>query len=255
MLPHARRVRGLKVSVLEFAWRPGLAQATPTFVPTPPLGQRWAGLWFCAPQGRHGVRSQHHPRPVAAQVCGFCQALIVQSARPPAKLGVAAVFLWHWSQAARAPRLRPRFPSLTHTSLICILPIPLCPSHSRPPAAVLSALGRSLQFEMAVGQNGRVWVDAPRCVWQLRGCRQPVRSAGWGAWWGGGYIVCPVPLVLGWNSAGLLGLWPVPCRGTHGHASAAPKPPNLHPCCSLPRFHAAPLPWCWWPTRCRAASS
>ncbi|KAI7838848.1 hypothetical protein COHA_007462 [Chlorella ohadii] len=32
---------------------------------------------------------------------------------------------------------------------------------SRPPAAVLSALGRSLQFEMAVGQNGRVWVDAP----------------------------------------------------------------------------------------------
>ncbi|KAI3424177.1 hypothetical protein D9Q98_009536 [Chlorella vulgaris] len=32
---------------------------------------------------------------------------------------------------------------------------------SRPPAAVLSALGRSLQFELAVGQNGRVWLDAP----------------------------------------------------------------------------------------------
>ncbi|PSC74316.1 exosome complex component rrp40 [Micractinium conductrix] len=32
---------------------------------------------------------------------------------------------------------------------------------SRPPAAVLSALGRALQFEMAVGQNGRVWLDAP----------------------------------------------------------------------------------------------
>ncbi|KAL4424272.1 hypothetical protein ABPG75_001573 [Micractinium tetrahymenae] len=32
---------------------------------------------------------------------------------------------------------------------------------SRPPAAVLSALGRALQFELAVGQNGRVWLDAP----------------------------------------------------------------------------------------------
>ncbi|EFN53535.1 hypothetical protein CHLNCDRAFT_59733 [Chlorella variabilis] len=32
---------------------------------------------------------------------------------------------------------------------------------SRPPAALLSALGRSLQFELAVGLNGRVWLDAP----------------------------------------------------------------------------------------------
>jgi len=31
---------------------------------------------------------------------------------------------------------------------------------SRPPPAVLAALGGSLQFELAVGLNGRVWVDA-----------------------------------------------------------------------------------------------
>ena len=44
---------------------------------------------------------------------------------------------------------------------------------SRPPAAVLSALGRTLQFELAVGLNGRVWVDAPRCgPLPARGCCQ-----------------------------------------------------------------------------------
>eukprot|EP00887_Chlorella_sp_A99_P007047 scaffold2.g7047.t1 len=32
---------------------------------------------------------------------------------------------------------------------------------ARPPAPVLAALGAALQFEVAVGQNGRVWIDAP----------------------------------------------------------------------------------------------
>ena len=30
-----------------------------------------------------------------------------------------------------------------------------------PPSPVLEALGKSLQFELAVGLNGRVWIDAP----------------------------------------------------------------------------------------------
>ncbi len=29
-----------------------------------------------------------------------------------------------------------------------------------PPAPVLDALGKSLQYEIAIGQNGRVWIDA-----------------------------------------------------------------------------------------------
>ena len=33
-----------------------------------------------------------------------------------------------------------------------------------PPAPVLAALGSSLQYEVAVGQNGRVWVHAPNTV-------------------------------------------------------------------------------------------
>lgn len=45
---------------------------------------------------------------------------------------------------------------------------------------MLSALGRSLQFEMAVGQNGRVWVDAPR--WVLAGVDV---SLSWASWMGG----------------------------------------------------------------------
>ena len=32
---------------------------------------------------------------------------------------------------------------------------------ARPPCAVLATLGRALQFEIAVGQNGRAWVNAP----------------------------------------------------------------------------------------------
>ena len=31
-----------------------------------------------------------------------------------------------------------------------------------PPAPVLTALGESLKYEIAVGQNGRVWIDALR---------------------------------------------------------------------------------------------
>ena len=34
-----------------------------------------------------------------------------------------------------------------------------CLSH--PPPAVLSALGKALQYEIAVGMNGRVWVHSP----------------------------------------------------------------------------------------------
>lgn len=50
---------------------------------------------------------------------------------------------------------------------------------SRPPAALLSALGRSLQFELAVGLNGRVWLDAPRWVAAcLAGCLPAVRRRG-----------------------------------------------------------------------------
>ena len=32
---------------------------------------------------------------------------------------------------------------------------------SQPPPAVLGALGRSMQFELAIGVNGKVWVEAP----------------------------------------------------------------------------------------------
>ena len=39
---------------------------------------------------------------------------------------------------------------------------------ARPPAAVLAALGAALQFEAAVGLNGRVWIDAPRWVGGMR---------------------------------------------------------------------------------------
>ncbi len=31
-----------------------------------------------------------------------------------------------------------------------------------PPAPVLTALGETLKYEIAVGQNGRMWIDAPR---------------------------------------------------------------------------------------------
>lgn len=61
-----------------------------------------------------------------------------------------------------------------------ILALRCPPRNSRPPAAVLSALGRSLQFEIAVGQNGRVWVDAPR--WVMEGVHV---SLSWASWMGG----------------------------------------------------------------------
>ena len=32
---------------------------------------------------------------------------------------------------------------------------------SRPPCAILAALGQQLQFEVAVGMNGRLWVHSP----------------------------------------------------------------------------------------------
>jgi exosome complex component RRP40 len=35
---------------------------------------------------------------------------------------------------------------------------------ARPPAPVLSALGAKLQFELAVGMNGRVWLDSSSCA-------------------------------------------------------------------------------------------
>ncbi|KAK9804839.1 hypothetical protein WJX72_008204 [[Myrmecia] bisecta] len=35
---------------------------------------------------------------------------------------------------------------------------------SSPPPAVLLALGKSLQFEIVVGMNGRVWVNSPNCA-------------------------------------------------------------------------------------------
>ena len=31
-----------------------------------------------------------------------------------------------------------------------------------PPAPVLTALGETLKYEIAVSQNGRIWIDAPR---------------------------------------------------------------------------------------------
>ena len=33
---------------------------------------------------------------------------------------------------------------------------------SRPPAPVLMELGRAVPFEIAVGMNGRVWINAPK---------------------------------------------------------------------------------------------
>jgi exosome complex component RRP40 len=30
-----------------------------------------------------------------------------------------------------------------------------------PPAPLLEALGKTLKYEIAVGQNGRIWIDAP----------------------------------------------------------------------------------------------
>ena len=33
---------------------------------------------------------------------------------------------------------------------------------AEPPAPVLTALGESLKYEIAIGQNGRIWIDAPR---------------------------------------------------------------------------------------------
>lgn len=38
---------------------------------------------------------------------------------------------------------------------------PCCRLLSRPPCAILSALGQQLQFEVAVGMNGRLWVNSP----------------------------------------------------------------------------------------------
>lgn len=33
-----------------------------------------------------------------------------------------------------------------------------------PPAPVLDALSKSVQFEIAIGQNGRVWIDADKAA-------------------------------------------------------------------------------------------
>ncbi len=33
---------------------------------------------------------------------------------------------------------------------------------AQPPSPILSALGATLQFEIAIGQNGRVWVNAAK---------------------------------------------------------------------------------------------
>lgn len=35
---------------------------------------------------------------------------------------------------------------------------------SKPPCAVLAALGAKQQFEIAVGMNGRVWVNSPNAI-------------------------------------------------------------------------------------------
>lgn len=77
---------------------------------------------------------------------------------------VCGAAAWRRNGAAPSRSSRPQPASRPAASL----------RRSRPPAAVLSALGRSLQFELAVGQNGRVWIAAPRCAASRRRALLPM---------------------------------------------------------------------------------
>lgn len=138
----------------------------PSFTAPPFLaGTPWApaGLGLCAPQKRHAGGCQLHARTGAAEVRTLCaqQPWRPPPAAPPGRRAASHVrlptpapsLLVGVSLLACSPPAAPAAPAPA--------PLPAC---SRPPAAVLSALGRSLQFELAVGLNGRVWLDAPRCV-------------------------------------------------------------------------------------------
>lgn len=47
----------------------------------------------------------------------------------------------------------------------------------QPPAPVLQALSEAVQFEIAVGLNGRVWVDSPSCSTTVLVCNAIQRAA------------------------------------------------------------------------------